>query len=298
MIGLKEEFAYFECSSCGCLQIAEIPKDIKKFYPLEYVPFNKARPQNAIGQFLEKKRNYYALFNKGFLGRVIHRRYPSPLLNSMRKAIKNHTSKILDVGSGTGYLLRTLHDFGFKQITGIDPYAKKNAKEKYKILKMTVLELSDTKKFDLVIFNHVFEHIPNQLETLAKISKILTREGVCIIRMPIKTEYIWNLYGTAWVQIDAPRHFFIHTIKSFNQLVHKAGLKIKDVQFDSNELLFLGSEQYMRGISLTAKNSYYVNPNKSIFSAKDIKKFRILAKELNIRQQGDQATFHVCKDIT
>ena len=74
-----------------------------------------------------------------------------------------------------------------------------------------------------------------------KISKILSENGVCIIRIPVKTKYIWNCYSVNWVQIDAPRHFFLHTLKSFELLVEKSGLSIQDVIFDSTEFQFWGS---------------------------------------------------------
>ena len=31
MFGFREEFHYFECTKCNCLQIAEIPSNISKF---------------------------------------------------------------------------------------------------------------------------------------------------------------------------------------------------------------------------------------------------------------------------
>ena len=36
MYGTREAFGYFECSSCGCLQIAEVPADLARFYPADY----------------------------------------------------------------------------------------------------------------------------------------------------------------------------------------------------------------------------------------------------------------------
>lgn len=219
MFGFRDEFTYFECSKCGCLQIGEIPKNME---------------------------------------------------------------------------LYSLNETGFKNLVGVDPYIDEEVINRdVKILKKTVHELPDNQKFDLIISNHSFEHIPDQLETVVKMSKILSENGVCLIRIPIKTEYVWNRYDVSWVQIDAPRHFFIHTIKSFTYLAKKAGLLIKDIIFDSTEFLFWGSEQYKRGIPLRAEDSYSVNPKKSIFTSKQIREFRKMAKELNMNKQGDQAAFYL-----
>ncbi|HJH26402.1 MAG TPA: hypothetical protein C5S37_06415 [Methanophagales archaeon] len=182
-------------------------------------------------------------------------------------------------------------------MVGVDPYIDEEVINRdVKILKKTIHELPDRQKFDLIISNHSFEHIPDQLETLVKVSKILSENGVCLIRMPVRTEYIWNRYGVNWVQIDAPRHFFLHTLKSFELLVKKSGLIIQDVIFDSTEFQFWGSEQYKRDISLMAENSYSVYPKKSIFTNEQIKEFKKMAKGLNMNKKGDQAAFYLTKE--
>src|ERR1035437_10368943 len=41
MLGLGDEFEYFECSNCLCLQISEIPKDIDRYYPANYYSYKQ-----------------------------------------------------------------------------------------------------------------------------------------------------------------------------------------------------------------------------------------------------------------
>ena len=36
MYGSREEFPYFQCSRCSCLQIAKVPDDLARFYPPQY----------------------------------------------------------------------------------------------------------------------------------------------------------------------------------------------------------------------------------------------------------------------
>ena len=294
MFGFRDKFTYFECSKCGCLQIAEIPKNMGKYYPANYYSFKKGESSNFIKQILKRKKGEYALFKKGLIGKILYMKYPNPFFDMISRIGVNYNSRILDVGCGAGNLLYSLNETGFKNLVGVDPYIDGGVIDRgIKIFKKTIHELPDDQKFDLIISNHSFEHIPNQLETLFKISKILSEKGVCLIRMPVKTEYIWNRYGINWVQIDAPRHFFLHTLKSFELLVEKSGLIIQDAIFDSTEFQFWGSEQYKKGIPLKSENSYSVNPKKSIFTAKQIRAFRKLAKELNKNNQGDQAAFYL-----
>jgi SAM-dependent methyltransferase len=296
MFGFRNEFTYFECSKCGCLQIAEIPKNIGKYYPSNYYSFNglplKKENDNIIKKYLKRKRDEYALYGKGIMGKLVCYKYPHLLFYIIGKAKIDYNSKILDIGCGMGNLLYSLNETGLKNLIGVDPYIDKDIiDENIKIFKKTIHELPNNKKFDLIISNHSFEHISDQLETLVKVSKIFSKNGACLIRIPIKTDYIWNRYGINWVQIDAPRHFFIHTPKSFELLVEQSGLTIKERVYDSTEFQFWGSEQYIKNISLNTENSYLVNPKKSIFTKEQIIKYKKLAKELNENGQGDQAAF-------
>jgi hypothetical protein len=48
------------------------------------------------------------------------------------------------------------------------------------------------------------------------------------------------------VQLDAPRHLFLHTRKSFGLLAARAGLQIEKWFCDSTSFQFWGSELYQR----------------------------------------------------
>ncbi|HPO68526.1 MAG TPA: methyltransferase domain-containing protein [Candidatus Pacearchaeota archaeon] len=146
------------------------------------------------------------------------------------------------------------------------------------------------------MFHHSFEHISNPLETLYFSNKLLSDNGVCLIRIPVVDSWAWENYGVNWVQIDAPRHFFLHSPKSMEILSKKAGFKIKEIVYDSTEFQFWGSEQNKNNISRSSNNSYNLNPSKSIFSKKDIKIFKKKSKKLNLEKRGDQAVFYLIKN--
>jgi len=296
MFGFRDKFTYVECLKCGCLQIVEIPNNIEKYYPSNYYSFNKLsfkkENDNIIKKFLKRKRDEYALFRKGLIGKLVYFKYPHLFFCIIGMAKIKLQSKILDIGCGSGSLLYSLRKIGLKNLLGIDIYIDNEIKNNnVKILKKNIYELNEFDRYDLIMFNHSFEHIFDQLQTLIKVYKLLSECGVCLIRMPIKTDYIWNLYGTNWAQIDAPRHFFLHTLKSFELLVKKSGFSIQDIVFDSTEFQFWGSEQYKKSIPLNVENSYSVNPEKSIFAIEQIIKYKKLAKRLNMACQGDQAAF-------
>jgi len=292
MYGLNRSFNYFECSKCGCLQIKEVPQDMVRYYSREnYYSFDKS-DFNFFVKMIYNARNEYCLFRNNFLGKIINRYYPYELLLTLGDLKIDTNSKILDVGCGYGEFLYNLNRLNFKQLVGIDPYLKNETHSKnLNILKKDIHQLPDDQKFDVILYSHSFEHMEDQRETLKKTYGLLSHNGYCIISMPVKNEHIWNLYGLNWVQIDAPRHFFIHTRKSFQFLVDEIGFQIKSIVFDSTDLQFWGSEQYKQGIPLNSENSYLINPKKSVFTSDDINYFKSKAAELNKKELGDQAIF-------
>jgi 2-polyprenyl-3-methyl-5-hydroxy-6-metoxy-1,4-benzoquinol methylase len=304
MFGSKDVFNYFECSECSCLQIAEIPSNISKYYPNEYYSFspqfNSTSPKTVkakIIQQLNNNRNTYAVLNKGLIGKVLFNKYPDDRFRSLSK-ITNLTrnSKILDVGCGSGYLLNGLKQIGFNNLLGIDKYINQDIEyeNKLKIKKGTLEELNE--KWDVIMFHHSFEHMPEPLETLQAASNLLNKGGTCIINLPTTSSYAWKHYRQNWVQLDAPRHFFLHSTKSLQILGNKANLSLKEVVYNSVAFQFWGSEQYLKDIPLKSNNSYSKNRSNSIFTKKQIKDFEQQACELNRRNQGDSAAFYFKKE--
>lgn len=288
MFGYMDEFEYYQCSDCGCLQISEIPKNLSKYYPSNYYSFSESKSKGSlIKKFLILKRDKYALLHKGFVGKKLCDNFPpSSIFHLISKTNVNKYSKILDVGCGDGDLLKELNEFGFKNLLGIDPFIEKDKliNNTLPIKKASITDLNE--KFDLIMFNHSLEHMPNQLETLKKVKALLNKNGTCLIRIPTVSSYVWEKYGVNWVELDAPRHFYLHSLKSLDVLAKQASLNINDIEFDSTEFELLGSEQYSHGISQQSERSYSVSMDKSIFTPDKIDEFKKLANRLNAERKG------------
>lgn len=291
MFGFKDEFLYFYCNKCNCLQIKEIPKEISRYYPSNYYSFsNSINKKSNFINYLKLKRNHYAVFNRGLLGKLVYKFSPSLQHRILSEVKLNKNSKILDVGCGNGTLLQDLNNLGLKKLLGADPYIKKDIVKEGKIFiqKSTIHNI--TEKQDLIMFHHSFEHLEDPLKTLHSVSKLLNKGGCCIIRVPT-ISYAWKLYKENWVQLDAPRHFFIHSKESIKFLIENTSLTLEKTIYDSTGFQFWGSEQYLKDISLFEPKSYAINKDNSIFSKSDIKKFEKKSKELNKKQDGDSCAF-------
>ncbi len=297
MLGLRDKHNYIQCSACDCLQIENIPENLPSYYPDDdYYSYDKIQSSTGIKKFLITKRDLYAATGSGLIGKLLHQFMPHSKIHTLQKAGINKNSRILDVGCGAGHLLHSLQEAGFNNLLGIDPF---NAEDIHydnglNIEKKSIHDMQQG-DWDLIMFHHSFEHVADQVETLSKAASLLKSGGTCLVRVPTASSWAWKHYGVNWVQLDAPRHLFLHSIDSMKLLSEKVGLKMKEVVYDSFAFQLWGSEQYLKDIPLNDERSYAVNPDKSPFSKDDIAAFEKRSVELNQQNQGDQAAFYLVK---
>ncbi len=296
MFGFEDQFEYIECSECGCLQIMQLPADLSKYYPAEYYSFSTLKEHGALKRFFKRRRAAYALGKGNFIGRLAAGRYGiPPMVNWIKRAGVDLNDPVLDVGCGNGALLLEMSASGFSNLTGVDPYIERDLhyKSGVRVLKRTLQELDDS--WDLIMLHHSFEHVLQPLQTLRDIHRILNHGRYALIRIPVAGSEVWRMYGADWVQLDAPRHLFLHTRKSVEIMAVEVGFAVSDIVYDSTAFQFWGSEQYRRGIPLRDNRSYAVDPQRSIFTQADIRAFEADARSLNEKEKGDQACFYLRK---
>lgn len=271
MMGTREEFLYWECSECGCLSLAEVPEDLGRHYP----------------------QNYYSLLvrSSSLPRKVRDAIYLSPLsflvnwrsrtdLDVVRRVRLKRKMSFLDVGCGAGTLVGDLRELGY-DARGVDPFIPADIKDAYgvRVERKTLAEVKG--QYDVVLFRHSLEHMPIHMLEMAR--ERVKKNGVCVVCIPV-LGWAWRSYGTDWVQLDAPRHLFLHSRKSFTMLAAKSGFHVERIVFDSNEFQFWGSESYQRNIALKDMPEP---------TASQLSRMRRLARDLNRQEQGDTAQFYL-----
>lgn len=296
MLGLRDPFIYFKCSACGCLQIREYPQDIGKYYSGAYYSFWKGKDtiRRRVTGYLWKCRNFFEITGKGLLGKLISRFYPNEYVRHVFRYVDYYSAikpgyKVLDVGCGSGGFLKSLRDLGFKDLTGVDPYIDNDIHlpPGLRIVKKELAEIEGS--YDLIFLSHSLEHMPHQHLIVEKIRAILKPEGLCIVGVPLVSSDAWDRYGINWFQIDAPRHFYVHTELSLARLFQTHGLKVVGTVFNSTSAQFILSEQYAQGIPMRDDRSFL--RNKKLLSRAQLRAFDEEARRANIRGKGDQAIF-------
>ena len=294
--GLRDVFGYFQCSKCGCLQIKEFPPDMSRYYPRDYYSYQA--PSYPSHGMVRKITCFYFkhLLKQGFpflwpIDEVMPARFP--VFKALSRVKINTQTRILDVGCGGGEVLWLLKEFGYENVLGVDPYLDSDVTYTNGLtVKKCEMSLI-TGKWDVIMFNHSFEHVHNPRETLEQVFNHLDESGVCIIRIPVADSYAWKRYKENWADLDAPRHFFLHTRSSMDCLAKQTGFQVRQVKYDSVGFQFHGSEAYKKNISLQESIHCY---------SKATRLFRRLffsawALWLNRIRRGDSAVFYLVKKM-
>ena len=302
MYGTRETFSYFQCQSCGCLQIDQIPTDLVRHYPNNYYSFSSnestAKEAGALRRSLMEWRLRPEVFGWGFklaklAGHFVDRPANfseiSRFLGQIPKP--NKELKFLDVGCGAqSWWLSGLRLAGFTHLIGIDPNIETSQHLQCKnIIKGSIESL--TSKFDVITFHHSLEHIPGQHETLKQVTRLLNPDGICIVRIPLVDSEAWEHYGINWVELDAPRHLYLHSERSFEKLCEACGLRIAKSFREGTDFEFWGSEQYQDDVHLTSPDSYWINKRSKRFSGADLARFSEMAKRANETGRGGRGAF-------
>lgn len=95
--------------------------------------------------------------------------------------------KCLDIGCSAGFITKTLSE-EFKETVGIDidkfaiDIATKDNNSKAKFKVGNALDIPcDNETFDVVVCNHIYEHVPDADKLFSEIYRVLKKKGICYL---------------------------------------------------------------------------------------------------------------------
>lgn len=247
---------------------------------------------------------------KKLLDKILQNTHDQALRRRARLIIENlnlkGTERILDAGCGDGYYIKLLLElYPNLEVFGIDidsaalDVANINLEKELKTKKLKIFERSITKTefpdnfFDAAFSSEVLEHVPNHLDALMEIKRVLKNDKKYIVTVPnynfpfmwdpinwllqniFKTHIKSGFFAGIWNQ-----HIRLYTIDDFMEIVSKSGMKtelIKAVTHYSlpfNHYILNFGARILHDTKLIKKDSSY---NKfKINDSEKIKKFSLL----------------------
>lgn len=294
MHGTREEFHYAQCKNCGSLRLLDAPADMAPYYNAgDYYSFETLERKFGLWDVYRwaKNRAYY-------LAKARNAPWPSrlnpPLYEEYGCDSFLPTSRILDVGCGSGALLLELRRNGFRRLMGVDPFLPQGINIPGVELVRGGLDDLD-REFDVIMMHHSLEHTPDPVAALESARQRLAHDGAVVVRIPIVAG-AWDLYGVDWVQLDAPRHVAIFSQAGMAAAAERAGLQIVNSYCDSSSFQFWGSELYRLDIPLADTRVTTSEGLERIFSVDQMAEWAQEADRLNSQMRGDQAVFVLTPD--
>lgn len=213
---VKGKFRLVKCCNCGLVSLWPMltVQQLLNAYPDSYHSYNL--PISRITRFL------------GHLVRQQEARKFRQLIGKK--------GKILDVGCADGRQFDDWHEFGDWQFVGIDfndQIAKRGVKTGREIYSTTLEKFSYPKKtFDLIIMDHLLEHVVDPIETLKAAYLLLKKGGYLIGAVPNINCLDRILWGRFWGGYHLPRHVWHFDHQTLSQVFKKTGFRLRYLEYN------------------------------------------------------------------
>jgi 2-polyprenyl-3-methyl-5-hydroxy-6-metoxy-1,4-benzoquinol methylase len=140
---------------------------------------------------------------------------------------KSTPGSVLDIGAATGVLLDVFKEAGWKTY-GIEPSESAHLAQKkgHTIFNTPLEETHITQKFDVIIANHVLEHIENPKHFLDLAQKLLKKDGILYIDVPNFGGVRSRVMMSNWPYLLPTEHVHHFTLKSLSYLLETSGFEV------------------------------------------------------------------------
>lgn len=216
---------------------------------------------------------YYGNSNSKFLA-VIEAWSRYTAKRRAKKLLKLHKSsnkslRILDIGCGRGVLLSAFKSMGH-DVVGLERkgspfHGCKN------VICDDICNLTYSKEsFDLIIFWHVLEHLPDPANTLLAACQLLKPSGSIFISVPNFGSNQAKFFKEYWFHLDLPRHLFHLNKAALNSLSNAMGLEqVTQTTFSLDQNIFGFIQSTLNMVPFIPNNQLYfllkVGINKKTF---------------------------------
>ncbi len=163
--------------------------------------------------------------------------------------------KLVEVGSSLGYLLETFRHDGW-DVLGVEPFyqASRYAMEQMGLEVINgILETANLPDefADVVLLNHVIEHVDDPLQTLHEVNRILKPGGHFVIETPRYDTLMFKLLGRRERSVSCGGHIYFFTTSSLRTLYEAAGFETVRLDYVGRSLT---AERLLYNLAVMSKS--------------------------------------------
>ena len=148
---------------------------------------------------------------------------------TLKKVLKyKKKGSVLEVGSSTGLLLTLFLEAGW-DVTGVEPSKKSSEYARnrgIRTINETFEKAVTLEKYDVIVFNHVLEHLKDPEEVLKKAYGLLKDDGILVINVPNAGSLSARVYKKNWKYLLPEEHLWQFTPGSLRKLLTKQKFSI------------------------------------------------------------------------
>src|SRR5882762_8314726 len=175
--GIARRLNYWHCLTCGYVFTDPVPSaELRSFYVSYTTHAQNAAPAGTlwrIARAITPKADGYGAFSS--IG-------------------VSHSARILDFGCGGGEFLTFLNKSGYCNLFGYD-FDRKAAAFRLPHISFLSRDEIQRNQFDVIVMNHVLEHVEGPAETFELLLSMLNDDGFLYIRTPNRRALLAGLFG-------------------------------------------------------------------------------------------------------
>lgn len=195
----SNDFKIIKCTKCNLSRTYPVPCELNQLYSgKEYIQYY-VENKKLFTSFMKKVVNEVQIFKK--------------------------KGKLLEIGCSVGYLLEIAKKEGFEPYgVELNPAAVDFANNMLGgVVKNKTLQEAnfDENYFDVVVMNHVLEHIPDIPELLNEIHRILKADGILVISVPNFGSLIARIQEERWYGLVPAQHLWQFTPETLSSLLRQ-----------------------------------------------------------------------------
>ncbi len=229
-------YALDRCSFRGCRHVwlhdTPTERELDEFYNTsESTLWN-----SGSFSILEDYRN-----NPAVVRRYYQRERTRYLDRFVPEKMRRSSTRVLDIGCGSGVFLATLRDRGL-QVHGQDVAAQAVAlgREALQIdlRSSPLVNCAFERPFDVVTCFDVIEHWRDPRSLVRLIRRLVADDGGVVIRTPNHRGWLRRLTGKRWLWYIPPAHIHYFTPESLGLLLRQEGFTVSTIRTGASTYLF------------------------------------------------------------